>query len=390
MDTVEITELVKIDADRVDGVASPASGIPILLMKSLAPEVAKGARDCPKCDKSYDADHKGSTCENCGADLPDAPAGKSAGFDREAAKAAVKAIVGRKVDESPDIAGGTAVLAQIADLIIAEAQELKSGQAGEIADIQQLACAAEMIWCWRTGEEAVGSGSVMPATALMQSAAFVEKIAKGEITLHVKGWEAAKVAEWTAMLEEVVKAKHSAADRRALAEQGNALSDGSYPIADEEDLKSAAILAQSGHGDVEGAKRLISRRAKELGVKNPLDHDDDDASKAVIAQEGTDVDTVVKESDDLAKVVADAVTKATAPLEERITALSGELAKVKAAPVPGGPVQSAPPRKQGDDEMAIAAKAVQYDAWAESISDPVAADAYRKLAARERAKLTTS
>ena len=74
-------------------------------------------------------------------------------------------------------AGGTAVLAQIADLIIAEAQELKAGNAGEICDIQQLACAAEMIWCWRTGEEAVASGSVQPATALMQSAA--EDVEKG-------------------------------------------------------------------------------------------------------------------------------------------------------------------------------------------------------------------
>src|ERR1700733_13799081 len=172
---VELTEFVELDVQSIKGVRTGANGFPPLLMKGLAP-VAKGARDCPKCDKTDDADHQGATCENCGADLPDAPAAKAAGddpaepeFDREAAKELVKAIVGRKVDETPDIAGGTAVISQIAALIIAGAPELKAGNAGEISDIQQLAQAAELIWCWRTGEEAVASGSVQPATTLMQS-----------------------------------------------------------------------------------------------------------------------------------------------------------------------------------------------------------------------------
>lgn len=72
------------------------------------------------------------------------------------------------------------------------------------------------------------------------------------------------------MHELVQKKFHSAKNRRRLAASGNALPDGSYPIGDAEDLKNAAILARSGHGNVGGAKRLISRRAKELGVKNPL------------------------------------------------------------------------------------------------------------------------
>ena len=262
MSDVEITELEKIDAERVDGVRAPASGIPILLMKSLPEPVAKGARDCPKCSKNYDADHTGSKCENCGTDLPDAPAAK-AEFDPEAVKALVKAIVGRKVDESPDIAGGTAVIAQIADLIIAEAQELKAGNTGEISDIMQLACAAEMIWSWRTGEESVASGSVMPATALMQSAADVAK-----------------------------DRNYSAAERKEMAGDGSALPDGTYPIADEHDLNSAAILQRSGHGDVNAAaKQLIAKRARELGVANPLDNSDDTA-KSEIAKDEAVVDTV--------------------------------------------------------------------------------------------------
>jgi hypothetical protein len=44
------------------------------------------------------------------------------------------------------------------------------------------------------------------------------------------------------------------------------LPDGSYPIPDAKHLHSAAVLAASGHGNVAAAKRLIRKRAKELGV----------------------------------------------------------------------------------------------------------------------------
>jgi hypothetical protein len=377
---VELTEFEAMDVESIKGVGQGANGFPILVMKGLAGPVVKGARDCPKCEKSYDADHEGSTCENCGADLPDAPASKAAGeFDREAAKALVKAIVGRKVDEAPDIAGGTQVIAMIADLIIAEAAELKAGNTGEIADIQQLACAAEMIWCWRTGEEAVSSGSVMPATALMQAAAkAIEEAPEDMVALRAR------------IVDGLAKAKHSAAGRRKLAEAGNALSDGSYPIADEHDLKSAAILAQSGHGDVEGAKRLIGRRAKELGVKNPLDDNGkDDTAKSQIAPGGTDVDTVTKGSDDLQKAVADAVAKAVAPLKEQVDLFSGELAKVKAQPLPGGPVLSRNVQVKAPDGVARedwAAKAAYYREMAETVTDRPTADGYRKLAREADAK----
>ncbi len=59
----------------------------------------------------------------------------------------------------------------------------------------------------------------------------------------------------------------SADERKKLAQEGKALSDGSYPIANAEDLKNAATLAASGHGNVSAAKALIRKRAKELGVE---------------------------------------------------------------------------------------------------------------------------
>lgn len=351
---VELTEFVEIDVKSVKGVRHGANGFPPLLMKGIGEPAAE---------------------------LP--AAAEPPAFDRAAALAAVKAIVGRKVDESPDIAGGTAVLAQIADLIIAEAQELKAGNASEIDDIRQLACAAEMIWCWRTGEEAVAAGSVQPATALMQSVADMD-------------WTPGNVEKLGALYEAarqyaIAKSGPSAEERRQAASEGNALPDGSYPIRNAHELHAAAVLARSGHGDAAAAKRLIARRAKELGVANPLDtNDDSDASKSQIAPEGTNVDTVTQGNGDLiAKAVEDAVAKALAPAEERIKALADELAKVKALPVPGGPMMTrvTQPRAEEDGED-HAAKAMQYDTVAEQLADQGVADVYRKLAAQHRAKIT--
>jgi len=58
----------------------------------------------------------------------------------------------------------------------------------------------------------------------------------------------------------------SAAERRELAAKGWALADGSYAIKDKAHLHAAAVLAASGHGDVQAARRLIRRRARDLGV----------------------------------------------------------------------------------------------------------------------------
>ena len=55
-------------------------------------------------------------------------------------------------------------------------------------------------------------------------------------------------------------------ERKQAAKEGNALPDGSYPIRNAHELHSAAVLAASGHGDAAAAKRLIKKRAGELGV----------------------------------------------------------------------------------------------------------------------------
>lgn len=97
MPAAELTEMFDIDPERVDGVRSPASGLPILLMKAVN---ASGG-----------------------------------------------------VNEKPDIAGAETVLTKLAQLIIAEAQELAAGNWGEIGDIELLTQAAYLMRCFRSGEE---------------------------------------------------------------------------------------------------------------------------------------------------------------------------------------------------------------------------------------------
>lgn len=81
----------------------------------------------------------------------------------------------------------------------------------------------------------------------------------------------------------VYKRDIDTATRRRLRAEGNALPNLSYPIENAGDLDNAARLARSGHGDVAAARRLIARRARELGVANPLD--EGDAEKAISEEE---------------------------------------------------------------------------------------------------------
>lgn len=80
------------------------------------------------------------------------------------------------------------------------------------------------------------------------------------VALVTRGaYEGAKVLE--------VRASSLTEDqRKELASKGQALEDGSYPVPDKAHLHAAAVLAASGHGDVAAARKLIRKRAGELGV----------------------------------------------------------------------------------------------------------------------------
>ena len=57
--------------------------------------------------------------------------------------------------------------------------------------------------------------------------------------------------------------------RRKLADKGEALSDGSFPIRNKEDLKDA-IQSYGRASDKAEAKRWIKRRARELDAESEL------------------------------------------------------------------------------------------------------------------------
>ena len=67
--------------------------------------------------------------------------------------------------------------------------------------------------------------------------------------------------------EIALKRAFSEDKRQAMAKEGTAMSDGSYPIASEEDLKNA-IQAFGRAKDKEATKRHIMKRAKEMGKEN--------------------------------------------------------------------------------------------------------------------------
>jgi hypothetical protein len=319
---VELTEFEAIDVLSVKGVGQGANGFPILMMKGMPAPVAKGARDCPECSecsKTYDADHAGENCEDCGAKLPDAPASKAADDGEEPSKEksalgiAVKAVTDGKIDQGPDISLGHQIMGLLAQAIQQEAQEIGAGSYGETCDVDLLNCAASMISRWVGREAAPGSDD--DAGMLMQSAA------------------------------------------------------------------KAAGLSMTDY-----ARKLLG---PEKGAPKP-----DDASKSEIAKEDKTVDTGDQGTGSLAKAVEEAVTKAMAPLQERITSLDAELAKVKATPVPGGPVLSrnvqvkAPGGVVSEDWVAKAAYfREQAQIW--DSQDRGTADGYRKLAREADARAVT-
>jgi len=383
-DDLSITELVEFDPTRLDGVKNGATGIPFLIMKAAAETSAPEAEVQPEGKPSWHA--AAAALARMGARVPD--------VEPAILYKAVNAA--GEVDEGPDIDGGKQAIALIAKLIGYEAQELEAGCLDEVCDIGLLLEAAGALKCWLSCER---SNAMADSDAAAMGKAAVPLLVPGR---EMSDEEVANFGELLALTlagETVTKDSRTftAAERKQHAKDGNALPDGSYPIPDKDALRRAAILARSGHGDVKAAKRLIARRAKELGVANPLDTDDKATSKAtaatdgaVVAEEATTVDTEAIEA---------AVAKALVPSQERISALEGELAKAQAEltemaarPIHGGPVLSAASARTAAkaDGKDHAAEAERLEGLAKTVSDPSDAAHYRQLAARERAQIPAS
>lgn len=295
----DVTEIVALEATRVDAVRKPANGFPFLLMKAVN---AQGG-----------------------------------------------------IDEAPDIDGAEHVLQLLAKLICSEASEMAAGHFDEVCDIEMLIEAAHIIKCFRAMEVATATDDGEPIMKDLETAG--RYLAKRAV---------------------------SADERKRLAAEGHALPDGSYPIANAEDLHNAAVLARSGHGDVAAAKRLIAKRARELGVANPLAKDamekTDETSTPVEGGEEAAKDTPAADVD-VNELVKSAVAEANVASEGRIKALEDQLAKVLATPVPGGPAMTAPPHMRTQVEKAEKlAEAARYANLADNVTDPDLKRYYKELA----------
>ena len=442
---VEITELEKIDADRVDGVSSPANGIQFIMMK----QVAKGQRDCPECGNKHDADFKGDNCEECGHKLPAVSKAADGDMDGEesdgeivqdgqpcpvcgqavdgsivrahvrhkaskaggelvecptchgdgkirgnstkcpdcgakgkvtparrdeimgkglarlvtarsglGAAAMLKAVgADGQVDEQPDIELGNQILRLIGQAIGAEASEMAAGHAGEAADIGQLVEAAWSVRYWLDGESAVALGEVMPASALMQSAAAKADLSTKELN----------------DLPDSAFAYIEPGGKKDSEGKTTPRSKRHFAVHDKAHADNAAARIAQGAKFGEEALPKVKAAQKRFGEAS---------SKGVIADAPVIGDTE-HGTGSLSKAVEDAIAKATAPLREQIELLSGELAKVKATPVPGGPVLSGNvqvKRPGGVQDTDLAAKAALMREKAANATAPGDRDGYLALA----------
>lgn len=122
------------------------------------------------------------------------------------------------------------------------------------------------------------------------------------------------------------------------------------------------------------AYRALRKTAKRLGITPHMPHDwasgENTSSRAA------------KSSTSTTDVIKAAVAEALAASQERITTLEADLAKVKATPIPGGPLLVTPLTQRPAVNPAVQ-KAERLRAIAEQTSDPQVATAYRALAARE-------
>lgn len=142
---------------------------------------------------------------------------------------------------------------------------------------------------------------------------------------------------------------------------------------------TADVTKTAGGVTLEGLAASVASLA-EL-VKGALTEKRDvTADKGTVEQDITKTTETPVSKDELDKLVKNAVTEANKAAEGRIEALAAELAKVKATPIPGGPVitrtaTTTPAPVEGAD------KAAYYRRLAGQVNDSSARAGYLKLAA---------
>ncbi len=280
-----ITELEKIAPDRVDGVRRPASGLPILLIKSIADDTGGAVMTATATDtdttQAQEAPDPGTEAAKGTAPPGDTPAAD------ETAKADGGTSDSMDDDDEDDSDDDAEKAAEPDPALIKAAQNAYETARREYEDAEPTTKGAldptdflRARTDWNTWN-ALGKSEGLDGTRTGRDT-WVARHAT-DAALH-QAQEATLTEDLIKAEAAVYKRDIDTATRRRLASEGKALPDGSYPVENEGDLGNAAHLARTGHGNVAGAKRLIARRAKALGKPNPLSDDskggDDKASKA--------------------------------------------------------------------------------------------------------------
>lgn len=98
-------------------------------------------------------------------------------------------------------------------------------------------------------------------------------------------YDAAEALEIDAEIAEIaLKRAYGIDEREAMAKEGQAMPDGSFPIKDEADLRNA-IQAHGRAKDIDAAKAHIKKRAKELGLEEMIPEEWSEGSKGLTVEE---------------------------------------------------------------------------------------------------------
>jgi hypothetical protein len=154
-------------------------------------------------------------------------------------------------------------------------------------------------WCDQSGNEDTADSK--PMTTRKDAVGFVQKL----LQLARKATAGADL---------------TADERKALADKGHAMPDGSYPIRNTDDLANA-ISSIGRAKDPAATKTYISRRAKELGATDKLPKDWSGSTQKAL-------DAIAENWPTFVKSVIDTI-RSTTPVEEKQTALTKALADLK-------------------------------------------------------------
>lgn len=227
-------------------------------------------------------------------------------------------------DESEDIAGAQEAIAAIAKLIVSEAESLAMGNLNEACDIALLLDAVRALKWFQANERAEQSGA---DTVMMLADAPAASTPDGGDLLKADGKNGGNLAP---------PFKKKTGQDGAADGDDDGTEDG-----DDEDGEKPAAKKKTATKTDDGEQLLTKAEAAEAINA---------AVAAALAATGTPQTPVVAEPQtvtktELADMVKTAVAQARAADEERITALTADLAKaqgdldaIKAMPVPGGPV----------------------------------------------------